>query len=96
MGNGLIKFLVSFILFNIYFDYNLGSVFLPSDDAKAVFLHCINNLPAVDAHLNEFASYLRNFWMPKLDKIVCWDDTQPRTNNAAEAYHSKLEKSFER
>jgi len=73
----------------------LGSVFLPVETASQVFEHLLRNLPAEDENLNKFVRYLREFWLPKLRKIICWDDTQPRTNNQAEAYHSKLQKAFQ-
>jgi hypothetical protein len=73
----------------------LGSVFLPIDDARRVFNHLLSNLPP-GINISQFVQYLRRFWLPKLDKVICWDNTQPRTNNPAEAYHSKLRSAFER
>lgn len=91
---GSIVFLVSFLKFLALF-FVLGSAFLPFEEAREVFTHLLDNLPNMTPTMRNFEQYLRNFWLPKLDKITCWDDTQPRTNNPAEAYHSKLQKSFE-
>lgn len=79
----------------IFFSYyNLGSIYLPENNARYVFEYLLNNLPSVQFNLTAVVTYLRNFWLPKLDKVVCWNNDQPNTNNPAEAYHSKLSKAF--
>jgi len=74
----------------------LGSVFLEIGAAREVFKHLLSNLPAVDLNLTSFVQYLRNFWLPKLDKVCCWDENLPRTNNPAETFHSVLSSLFKR
>ncbi len=73
----------------------IGSVFLPIEDAKRVFEHQLNNLPLIEDDLTTFVQYLRSYWLPKLDKVSCWNDNLPRTNNPAEAYHGKLRSAFD-
>jgi hypothetical protein len=69
-------------------------VFLPINLTRRVFQYLLNNLPPV-GNIDQFKQYLERFWLPRLDKIACWDNTQPRTNNPAKAYHSKLRSAFE-
>lgn len=74
----------------------LGSIFLEAAASKKVFEHVLDNLPEMLGSSHTFVKYLRKFWLPKLHKVCCWDETQPRTNNPAEAYHSKLAKAFKK
>lgn len=84
-----------FLKLHIINFYYLGSVFLPINDVRRVFEYLLNNLPHGLNNEHLFVKYLRRFWLPKLDKITCWNSDQPRTNNPAEAYHSKIQKAFE-
>jgi len=75
---------------------HLGCVFLEAEAAKKVFKHVLDNLPDMLDGSHGFVKYLRRFWLPRLDKVCCWDEMQPRTNNQAEAYHSILSKAFKK
>lgn len=76
--------------------YVLGAVFLEPDRAKKVFENLLVNLPNVGENkLASFVEYMRTFWLPKIEKITCWDDDKPRTTNPAETYHRKLAGSFQ-
>lgn len=82
--------------YNEWIGHIFGSVFLETDAARQTFTHLLNNPPAIDnADLVPFIRYLRSFWLPKLDKVCTWNDRNPRTNNPAEAYHSKLRRAFQ-
>jgi len=62
---------------------------------EAVFEHLLDHLPNVEFNLASLVTYLRSFWLPRLDKICCWNGDHPRTTNAAEGYHNRMQTSFE-